>query len=198
MSLIAMRAYSQINLIGQKLARIEGKFKNSFLNNIIDSILGIQNKVVLEVSFQSLILIRSRNLCFDITKEVGEEFNKGHLAWAVYEDFLSFVRKNNNLPEVYNWLIVRDTSSACIEDYTGKFNENEENEDTCLVKVTLDRESALRGENMLLDLEEFYPDRHFTLELILEIIFSDFINEYVKGSVENLAYKLVSYTERKK
>lgn len=192
-----MRAYSQINLIGQELARIEGKFKNSLVNNLFDMVLGLQNKAVLEVSLSSLILVRSRSLCFDISNEAGEEFNQAHLLWALYEDFLLFVRRCSNLHEVYNWLLVRDTSSAKIEDYTGQGTEYEQNDDYCCLKIALDRESALRGENMLLDLEEFYPGHHFTLELVLEIVFTDFINEYRKGNVKNLAQRMVRYLEDK-
>ncbi|MBH0167249.1 hypothetical protein IHV12_20200 [Fictibacillus sp. 7GRE50] len=195
-----MRAYSQVNIIGEELDRIEGSYTDSFLSKVIDRMLGINNNVFLTISMPSVIVIRSRTLCYDITKDIKVKFTQTHLLSALYEDFLLYLRKsNNNLHEIYNWLVVRDTSSVKINDYSlnNEVDRNGESVDRCHIKIGIDREDALRGENFLLDLEDFYPGHHFTLELILEIIFTDFINEYKQGNVKCIAQKLIKYTESK-
>lgn len=59
------------------------------------------------------------------------------------------------------------------------------------------REEALRGEHLCFDLEEVDTNHHFTLESLLSIVFTDFVEQYRKGNVKNATKKILKYVEHK-
>jgi hypothetical protein len=48
------------------------------------------------------------------------------------------------------------------------------------------RKDVLRGEVMLSDIAQVFPNHHFTLERVLEILLIDFIVKYSKGEIRPL------------
>lgn len=193
-----MRAFSQLDLIGQELYKLTQKQKSrSFLDAAVDWILSYETKYVsIEISIKTLILVRSQAFCYDLNELAEEEdnqFTPGDLLSVLYLDFLHFVRKSKSLPTVHHWLLTKDISGLKVVDENGHVKTLHDEDEYTRLSFKLDRQAALRGEHLLLDLQEQFPEHHFTLELVLEILFTDFIKEYPKGNIHSILQKILSF-----
>jgi hypothetical protein len=193
-----MRTFSQLDLIGKELYKLTQKQSNrSIVDSAIDWILNYDSKYVsLEISIKTIVLVRSQAFCYDLNElaeEENEKFTPGDLLSILYLDFLNFVRRSKSLPTVHSWLLAKDISGLKVVDEKGNIKVLDDNADSTKIKFKLDRQAALRGEHLLLDLQELFPDHHFTLELILEILFTDFIKEYPKGNINSILQKILSF-----
>ncbi|GKU82586.1 hypothetical protein [Niallia sp. NCCP-28] len=143
------------------------------------------------------LFIRSVSFCEDISEEMEGKFETKDLAQILYEDFLEHFKKKNDLHEVYKKLTVRDLSPSIIKPYQTEEAYGgvlfEEQRGFQEVKVTLSHQQALKGEFILRDMLDIYSEHQFTLENILEITYSNFIDDYRKGLIKNPIDKVIQY-----
>ncbi|MFT8320099.1 MAG: hypothetical protein ABF649_04270 [Bacillus sp. (in: firmicutes)] len=142
------------------------------------------------------LFLRSVSFCEDVSDEIDGKFETNKLAKILYEDFLQHFRKKNDLHEIYKKLTIRDLSPSIIKPYQtevayegGLFEELRGFQE---VRVTLSHQQALKGEFILSALD-IYPEHSFTLENILEITYSNFIDDYRKSLIKNPIEKIVQY-----
>lgn len=143
------------------------------------------------------LFIRSNSFCEDISTEIGKSFNPGNLAAALYTDFLEYVKRTNDINTTYKRLQARDLSPTGIipyqSDQTIKGIVFEEVRGFESISTRINHKSALKGEFLLRDMLEIYPDHTFTLENILEIVYCDFVDDYRKGLIKNPLAKVLQY-----
>lgn len=145
----------------------------------------------------SYIYMRAISFCEEVEEEIGESFTIGHLANVLYIDFLEYVRKSNNIHDIYSRLKARGIMATVIKPYqtekvyAGVLYEESRGYDE--VKTRIDHRDALRGEYLLKDMLEIYQDHGFILEHILEVVFCDFIDDYRKSLIKNPIDKVIQY-----
>lgn len=194
-----MRAYSQLDLIGQELKKIQSNQKGKdFFSKVLDGLL-VKKYVNLNIKLEPEVLVRSQGLCYDLSRELESTFSQADLLQVLYGDFLFYVRRNyDNLPQILQWLVTRDITPPAIEDYSDQTpNIYCGDDELTTISITMGREEALRGEHLCFDLEEVETNHHFTLESLLSIVFTDFVEQYRKGNVKNAAKKILKYVEHK-
>lgn len=142
------------------------------------------------------LYIRSVSFCDDISQEIGDEFTPSDLARILYIDFLEFFKKKNDLHDIHRRLSTGDLSPVEIlpyktdEAYQGViFEETRGFEE---VRTVLDHRASLKGEFLLRDMLEVY-EHDFTLENILEIVYSGFVDDYRKGLIQRPINKIIQY-----
>lgn len=145
----------------------------------------------------SYLYIRSLSFCEDVESEIDDNFDAAQLAKILYIDFLEYVKRSNNIHDIYRRLLARDLSPTIIKPY---YSDNsysgvlfEEMRGFEKVSVQLPHKLALKGEFLLRDMLEIYPDHTFTLENILEIVYCDFVDDYRKGLIKNPIDKIIYY-----
>ena len=139
------------------------------------------------------IYFRAEIFCEDVQELSEMMFAHNDLLDLLYHDFLVYIRKNSNPQALYNLLTQIDRNPApvvrYIEEEPNEYstilsrNENpavrEGNTQTMVFQMK--RKQALRGEVLLADLAEVYPDHHFTLEMVLEMLYIDFVEKLKRG-----------------
>jgi hypothetical protein len=167
------RSYSQLDLLSDELSKLQN---TTFLDRILD-ILTNSKHVYLKITLPTNIVVRANVLCEDIMIEgnLEKKFTISHLGSILFDDFLKAIRKDENFDMLYQKLNV---------SYSKKMsNEEEDQIGYTEVTIRLERKDALRGEVLLCDLANYYPNHTFMLESLLELIIVDFVQEYLKGNV---------------
>lgn len=143
------------------------------------------------------IYIRAGSFCDDVADEIDGRFTHLELAQVLFTDFLEYMKRKNDLHDLHKRLQTRDLSPTSIKHYQTDeahagvvFEEFRGFEE---IKTRLRHKDALRGECILRDMLEIYPDHQFTLENVLEIVFCDFVDDYRKGVIKNPIKKITQY-----
>lgn len=145
------------------------------------------------------IFLRSQSFCEDVQEELKKSFDTSKLAKVLYLDFLEYIRNSNDVHDIYSRLKVRELAPPRINDYN-----DEKSKDTMfgeirgfeLVTTIISHKDALRGELLLSDMLEIYPEHEFVLENILEIVYFDFVNDYRRFLIKNPIEKVSKYFNR--
>jgi hypothetical protein len=193
--------FSRVDVIGQErrilASRKDGK-NRGVVNRIIDVILFPKNpKHTFTFHIPHYLFIRSVSFCYDVAEEIEDRFEPNDLARILYEDFFEYVKKTNNIHDIYKRLNARDLSPTTIsayqtdEAYRGVISEEMRGFEE--VQTRLEHKVAIKGEFLLRDMLEIYQDHQFKLENILEIIYCDFVEDYRKGLIKNPINKIVQY-----
>ncbi|MDC3424239.1 hypothetical protein NC797_06920 [Aquibacillus sp. 3ASR75-11] len=183
------RTYSQLELLNSEIERIES---TRFVDRLF-YVLTKTKKVVLKINIPSRSLFRVNILCEDVTivGEFEEKFTLSELTDILFKDFLDEVRKNENFDALYNRLKVRSKKKPTIRHNDCEYEI--EQEGICQeVKISIERSAALRGEVLLSDLTNIYPNHMFQLESLLELILLDFLIEYSKGNTRNVVSTIIN------
>lgn len=165
------------------------------------------SSVFFELSVPRSSYFRMKVLCEDINELSGELFTQQKMLDILWRDFINQVKKVPNFKTVYDLLMERETKMTVVttemiqvQKNTFTFFESEQlvptnkrvkKNDSSIFNYRMNRKQALRGEVLLADIAEIYPNHHFTLERVLEIIYCDFIEKYKQGESENVVEQIV-------
>jgi hypothetical protein len=193
--------FSKADVIGRerKITFIhEGDKEKNLFSYLFDWFLFPKNPVhTFTFQVPSYLHERSVTFCYDISEEIGEDFTPSRLANALFLDFLEFVKKSNDMHEIYNRLNARSLSPTTIQPYETEAAYPgvvfEEIRGYKKVQTTIKHIFALKGEQHLYDMLAVYPNHTFTLEHVLEFIFCDFIDDYRKKEIKNPIKKILQY-----
>ncbi|WP_206759442.1 hypothetical protein [Pseudalkalibacillus hwajinpoensis] len=171
------RVYSRLDLLEEEMSAFED---NGFIDRFLSTLLK-SRKVSLTLRLPSSSIIRAKVLCEDVSiiGNLEKAFTISDLISLLYDQFLLEVRNGEGLDQLYNRVLVRTTSLPIVRTATGIYKDVDKKRMGC-VPIKLDRNEALRGEVLLDDMAELYPDHDFSLERLLELITYDFINEIPK------------------
>lgn len=200
-----MRSFSKHNLINDEL-----KMLPSGNLNWIDRIFyGFYKKVKLNytLSIPASTYLRAEAFCEDVSELSEVNFDQRDLLSLLYDGFLYEVREMDDVEVTYTQLMMTHQiycrkvpikiKNNVSNDYKERFSSylmiDEENKLQNLIQleVSFERKKALRGEILLADMHELFPDHPFTFEKILEILMYDFIEEYKKGNHKDAMRKIV-------
>ncbi|WP_273848306.1 hypothetical protein [Halalkalibacter alkalisediminis] len=181
-----MRAFSERNLIGQELK------PSSFMTRIF-----IPMNTELRLMVPRDIYFRAQVLCEDVYELTENRFKLGNLVEMLWEDFLDYVRRKQDIKATYQLLLEYDqgTPNVRLKKYDEKNIEEVPlypvrkpsiDDEVEVFYSKMKRKDALRGEVMLSDIAQLFPNHHFTLERVLEILLIDFIVKYSKGEAQKI------------
>lgn len=179
-----MRAFSEKNLISQEIRQ------KGFFEQLLTS-----QKVTLSLMLPRDIFFRAEILCQDITDLDEHPFKVDDLMDLLWMDFLDHARKYQNIKKTYQLLIEYDQGTPNVrlkkyyEDQSREiplYPVRKKSDDVEHYYCRMKRKAALRGEVMLQDMAQVYPDHPFSLERVLEILIIDFIMKYRKGEAAKI------------
>ncbi|MGM0877788.1 MAG: hypothetical protein ACQEWV_24375 [Bacillota bacterium] len=134
--------------------------------------------------------LRGEIFCDDVSEIIERQFTQSDLISILLVDFLYQAKRRNNPYDLY-----RELSSRVQQQSIEVFNYNGENETLHINKETqrkkeldciIKRKEALRIEVMLSDITDLEPEITFTVNDVLQILYSDFIQKYKTGELTNV------------
>jgi hypothetical protein len=188
-----MGKYSQANLIDEELSLIGS-------TNFIGKMLHKMNKssmILLSIEVPLNSYLRAEVFCEDIQDITETPFDQRTLLTLLYEDFLYEAKINPDLKKIFKVLTRLEHESgktAVLEKKTDsifKLIHKEQHEELKPLHVRMRRKYALRGEIILADMEESYPNHGFTIERVLELLYMDFIDAFRKGDTTEVIQKII-------
>lgn len=197
-----MTNFSKANLLREEF--------NSYSGGMFDKVLGRllnTNDVLLMLNIPKSLYFRGEIFCDDIEDLSNVQFNQYHLMEILYNDFLMYIKRNPNPQVIYSKLLQLKESDVPIYTYTKDMSKNQLSNIIDMAKQTngehykvfqfrMKKKSALRGEVLLADLYEAFPEHQFTLESVMELLYCDFICQIKRGdgekAVESIVKTLIS------
>lgn len=147
------------------------------------------SSVKLTIEVPLTLYLRAEIFCEDV-QDIGEiQFNQADLIAVLYDDFLLYAKKNpdpNHLLKILNTLnqqVGKKTNLEQQQDQSVFKLVHQSNTDQQMqaIEITFKRKSALRGEVILADIGEVHPVYHYTLEIMIQLLYCDFVEEFRKG-----------------
>ncbi|UAL46791.1 hypothetical protein K7887_18275 [Sutcliffiella horikoshii] len=178
--------YSKYNLIEKEKAALE---ERNIFQIMINSL--SEKRYKFEIRVPNDMYLRAQVLCDDIDQLCDSEkvFPQRDLVEHIFLDFLDEVRKNDsNVGAIYNRVTVRTQELPLVKDQPIIPTRS-----TTLVSTRIDKEDALRAEVLLEDLSYFFPKHELTVEKLIEIVYLDFLLEYMKGRRKNVIADILEY-----
>lgn len=180
------------------LANRKGAESMTMIGRLFNSIINPRNpKYTFCFYVPQYLYIRSAAFCDIIAEKTEKHFDIGDLARVLFEDFLEYYKRKNDIHLMYKQLMARNLSPASVKYYnTDQAHPGvlfEEVRGFEIVETRLEHKAALLGEFILRDMLEIYQDHNFTLEAILEIVFCNFIDDYRKTLIKNPVGKIAQY-----
>lgn len=196
-----MMKFSQLDVIGQERSILKERKEaagSGLFNRAMTAILYPKNpKRTFNFHAPHYLYMRSVAFCEDVAEDIEDKFTTNDLARVLYTDFLHYMKKSNDLHDLHKRLTTRDLSPAIVKPYQTDEAYNgvifEEMRGFEEVVTTIAHKDALRGEYLLRDMLDIYPDHTFTLEQVLEIVYCDFVDDYRKGIIKNPIAKITNY-----
>lgn len=200
-----MRSFSKHNLIQQELSLLSDKSKNW-----LDRMFNYFYKTV-QVQYQiktpTSTYLRMEVFCEDVSDISEVHFTQRDLLSLLYDDFLRYAKKTDDVEVIYTQLMMKYQAfvqrTPILKQKNSKkqdddrfpsylfLDDEQEHLNVIEMQISFDRKKALRGEIILADMDEQFPDHPFTLEKILEMLLYDFIEEYRKGNHKMIMKKIV-------
>ncbi|MEQ2529204.1 hypothetical protein WMO40_21245 [Bacillaceae bacterium CLA-AA-H227] len=200
-----MRSFSRNNLIQSELQSLPMK-NQSWFDRLFYRLYKNVN-VEYTLSIPTPTYLRAEAFCEDVKELSDMLFDQRDLLSLLYDGFLYDVRKIDDVQQTYTFLMLTyemytrkvpiKLSNHDSDEYKNRFSSylmaNEEIKSSTYVRleVSFTRRKALRGEILLADMDEMFPEHPFTLEKILEILLYDFIEEYKKGNHKEAMKKII-------
>jgi hypothetical protein len=149
------------------------------------------------------IYFRAQVLCEDVYELTENRFKLGDLVEMLWEDFIDYVRRKQDIKATYKLLLEYDqgTPNVRLKKYDEKnidevplypVRKKPVDDEIETFFCRMKRKEALRGEVMLSDIAQVFPNHHFTLERVLEILLIDFIVKYSKGEAKEMLSNFLS------
>ena len=145
--------------------------------------------------------IRAELLCQDISEELEDTFTQSELISLLVDGFLYEAKHKMKPKEIYEGFNSKIERSIQIHDLYGgseiitlNKKQSKKAEITCVIK----RNEALRLEVILCDIADLGIDHNYTVNDILEILYSDFIYKYRTGELYNILNTIVTGLKKQK
>lgn len=188
-----MTKYSSADILNEEQG--EG-----FLDKVIRRLTN-SKEVYLYIKVPASLHFRAEILCEDIEELSDFEFKQHNLIAFLYYDFLTYCKTNPNLDIIYNKLLHLESKNFPIRSYTNDTTKKNltnlikevktKKVDEKILEIRFHKKEVLRGEVLLADLYEIYPQHLFNLEQILELIYCDFIVKIKRGEGEESLKSIV-------
>lgn len=177
-----MAKYSNADLLKEELSLIGS---NDFLGRVLQKI-NKTSTVLLTIEVLKSFYLRAAVFCEDIQELSEMPFDQNHLVNLLYNDFLLYAKKNPDPQAMFGLLASlerggREHQLAHQGNNFFKMVQQERYQEKIPVQLRLRRKAALRGEILLADMEEVQPEHGYTIEKILELLYTDFIDKFRKG-----------------
>lgn len=192
--------YSQMDVLGIERWLISKRYeKRGFISRAVNSIVSKENPYYsFDFYVPDDIYIRSIAFCARVTEHLqDEEFKPNDLASVLYDDFMQYMDRDYDFHRIYRQLEGRYLSPAATYTYTDDEVKNgvyfSDIRGFEIVTGVLQHKDALRGELLLEDMSEEYPEHTFTLEGVLEMLFCDFIEKCKRSVIERPIDKILQY-----
>jgi hypothetical protein len=193
--------FSQIDCISKErvfLAENKEVEAMKFFGRLFNRIIYPKNpKYTFSFYVPKFLYMRSISFCEDVAAEIEERFTIDDLARVLYTDFLEYVKKTNDIHDIYKRLNARSRAKTTIKPYSVEDTTPgimfEEMRGFEIIETKIKHKMALKGEYLLHDMLEIYQEHTFTLEDILEIVYCDFIDDYRKGLIKKPIEKIIQY-----
>ncbi|MEK4951939.1 hypothetical protein NST12_16730 [Bacillus sp. FSL W8-1127] len=187
-----MKKYSEADVLGEEFSLLPNT--NKFLGKLIYRFHRMSSTfLVIEVPLN--IYLRAEIFCEDVRDLSETEFGQQDLMNLLYHDFLRYAQKNPDPQYIFQLLTSLDPSHGNKihlqkKPNSSTFQRTEKPIQQQTLYITLRKKYALRGEVLLADMEEIFPNHGFTLEKIFRLLYCDFIEKLKKGennkSIENI------------
>lgn len=177
---MTLKAFSRLDLISQEYERISSP---TLFERVLCR-LQRTREVQITINLPVELYLRGEILCEDIM-ELGEleRFTISDLMNILFDDFLKVIKFEHNLQDLHKRLASRTPITINVNEYLDETDiEESSSTDVVHTHIRLARKDALRGEVLLCDLEKVFPLHGFTLESVLQVILTDFLNEYQRGN----------------
>lgn len=166
-------------------------FKDRLLNKFFKF---IDKHGTLRYSFMvpAAMYLRGEMLCEDFSELSEKVFTQADLLNFLFEEFLFKIRSISNYHAIYSDLVARDNRPILLKEYTGnqqllqRTDANQLVEFSCVFK----RKQVLRLEICLADLAELYPEKTYSVEDVLQILYIDFITAYKNGELKDVMKRI--------
>ncbi|WP_019156853.1 hypothetical protein [Robertmurraya massiliosenegalensis] len=196
-----MRSFSRHNLIQSELQSLSLKNPNNWFERLFYKLYK-NTDVDYILSVPTSTYLRAEAFCEDVRELSEIYFDQSDLLSLLYDGFLHDVRQMDDVQKTYSFLMMTyDMYSQKVpvkilansdERFHSYFMAAEENNLASVqLEVSFTRKKALRGEILLADMDESFPEHPFTLEKILEMLLYDFIEEYKKGNHKMAMRKII-------
>ncbi|MGR0121623.1 hypothetical protein [Bacillus halotolerans] len=139
--------------------------------------------------------LRGEVLCEDVSEELEAQFTQADLMDILFEELITNIRQTNNHSEIYSKLesIDRRTEILLLND-PWQLDDTEMGGYT-LLECGIKRKRALRLEVFLADLAVLFPEKKYTVESVLQILYLDFIYHYRTGNITNIMQEILDLYE---
>lgn len=138
--------------------------------------------------------LRGELFCDDVSEAIEEPFTQTNLISILLDDFLYQAKRRNNPYDLYRELNARIQQSIEVFNYYGEketLHINTNTQKKIEIDCTIKRKEALRLEVMLSDIADLEPEITFTINDVLQILYSDFIQKYKTGSLTNVLENII-------
>jgi hypothetical protein len=178
-----MGKYSQVDLLKEELSIIgSSDFFGRFLQKVNKT-----SSVLLMIDVPKNLFLRAEVFCEDIQDLSEMPFSQNDLINLLYNDFLTYAKKNPNPRALFRMLTSldqqagKDTHLAKQGESVFKLIHKDVRQEMKTLQLRMRRKFALRGEVLLADMEEVQPQHGYTLERVFELLYVDFIDKFRKG-----------------
>lgn len=174
-----------------------------------------KEEIEYEVTLSASVFLRMKVFCEDIEELSEMDYSIEDLINALYNDFLYFAKRIADMEKIYTQLTLQH---RLLDDYYSITSDNDQEQlqnkrliysanqvvsiqekvtpSFVTIKIGIQRKKALRGEVVLADMEEKYPEHPFSIGLILTILIYDFIGEVKAGNAKTLIERIIKTIER--
>ncbi|MCU1808144.1 hypothetical protein NVV31_22490 [Cytobacillus firmus] len=139
--------------------------------------------------------LRGELFCNDVSEAMESKFTQRDLISLLLDDFLYQAKQRSNPYDLYHELDIRSEHSLKVNRYEGgnkTYNRNTSKGKERIFECTIRRKEALRLEVMLSDIAELGENKSFTVNQVLRILYSDFIQKYRTGNLTNVIENIVA------
>ena len=166
--------YSQWNVLEDE---IEGESSSGLLGKLWHKTKQ-SGSLLLDIYLPVPVYIRGKAFCEDIQELSEMEFTQASLINLLYNDWLLFAKRTNNLMALYDLLTSLEPHDKSVKS---AFLAGEGGTPRKRLHVQIKRRHLLRGELLLADLEGKVPKHGYTIERIFELLYMNFMNKHKNG-----------------
>ena len=134
--------------------------------------------LLLDIYIPVPVYVRGKAFCEDIEDLSEMEFTQASLLNILYNDWLLFAKRTNNLMALYELLTSLEPREKASKS---PFYAVEGGMPKKRLHVQIKRRHLLRGELLLVDLEGKVPKHGYTIERIFELLYMNFMNKHQHG-----------------
>jgi hypothetical protein len=137
--------------------------------------------------------LRGELFCDDVSELIEKPFTQKNLISILLDDFLYQVKRKSNPYDLFRELNSGIHQTIEVYNYRGEHEilHNKETQRKKRIDCTIKRKEALRLEVMLSDIADLEPEKTFSVNDVLEILYSNFIQKYKNGTLTNVLENIV-------